>query len=275
MNSWRWSYEGYEPEMEGQREALCTLGNGYVATRGALSESSADDVHYPGTYLAGIYNRLSTEVAGRVVVNESLVNAPNWLPLRFRVEGGEWFSAETCAMLEHHLELDLHRAVLTRRSTMRDVDARSLSVTERRFVSLSDHHLLAVEVTVVPLDFSAVIEVESALDGNVANTGVKRYNSLGTEHLEHVDSEIVDNDVMLLEVRTNDSKVAIAQAARTRVSVAGQPASAAWTGTTSRARGEPVGPARGRAGRGAHSREDRRPATPHATRGSTRPGLPR
>ncbi|MEU1481951.1 hypothetical protein [Streptomyces sp. NPDC005760] len=29
--------------------SLCTLGNGYLATRGALPECAADDVHYPGT----------------------------------------------------------------------------------------------------------------------------------------------------------------------------------------------------------------------------------
>jgi alpha,alpha-trehalase len=34
------------------REALCTVGNGYMATRGAAPESSAGEHHYPGTYLA-------------------------------------------------------------------------------------------------------------------------------------------------------------------------------------------------------------------------------
>ena len=32
-----------------------------------------------------------TEIAGRRVENEDLVNVPNWLPLRFRVAGGPWF----------------------------------------------------------------------------------------------------------------------------------------------------------------------------------------
>ena len=40
------------------REALCTVGNGYFATRGAAPESKAGQVHYPGTYAAGVYNRL-------------------------------------------------------------------------------------------------------------------------------------------------------------------------------------------------------------------------
>jgi trehalose/maltose hydrolase-like predicted phosphorylase len=50
-NEWLWDYEGVDPAMEGQREALCTLGNGYFATRGAAPEAVADGVHYPATYI--------------------------------------------------------------------------------------------------------------------------------------------------------------------------------------------------------------------------------
>lgn len=35
--AWTWAYEGYDPAGERLREALCTLGNGYFATRGAGS----------------------------------------------------------------------------------------------------------------------------------------------------------------------------------------------------------------------------------------------
>ena len=66
------------------REALCTVGNGYFATRGAAPESKAGQVHYPGTYAAGVYNRLDDLVGGTRTQHESLVNLPNWLPLTFR-----------------------------------------------------------------------------------------------------------------------------------------------------------------------------------------------
>ena len=88
MSDWLLVYEGFDPERERLREALCTLGNGYFATRGAGSESEADTIHYPGTYFAGGYNRLKTKIAGRIIENEDLVNLPNWLPLNFRFEGG-------------------------------------------------------------------------------------------------------------------------------------------------------------------------------------------
>ena len=59
MNAWVLAYDGFEPPGERLREALCTLGNGYFATRGAAPEAAADTVHYPGSYVAGVYNRRS------------------------------------------------------------------------------------------------------------------------------------------------------------------------------------------------------------------------
>ena len=78
MNTWPWVYEGFEKTEEGVRETLTALGNGYFCTRGAAPWADADDlVHYPGTYVHAGYNRLTTEIAGRPVENEDLVNLPN------------------------------------------------------------------------------------------------------------------------------------------------------------------------------------------------------
>ena len=70
------------------------MGNGYFATRGAAPESKAGQVHYPGTYAAGVYNRLDDVIAGNKIDNESLVNLPNWLALTFRIDGGDWFDID-------------------------------------------------------------------------------------------------------------------------------------------------------------------------------------
>jgi trehalose/maltose hydrolase-like predicted phosphorylase len=114
VNPWVLAYDGVDPPGEGLREALCTLGNGYFATRGAAPEAAADAVHYPGTYVAGCYNRLTSQVAGREVENEDLVNVPNWLPLTLRPEGGAWLDLARQEVLGHRQELDLRRGVLTR-----------------------------------------------------------------------------------------------------------------------------------------------------------------
>ena len=213
---WLWTYEGYEPEREGLREALCTLGNGYFASRGALAESSADGTHYPGTYVAGIFNRLQTEVEGRTVSNESMVNVPNWLVLTFTADDGTPFDTEHCSVLDHDVELDMRRALLTRRSRLQHPDGRVLSITERRFVSLSDPHLAGLETSIVAEGWSGPLRVRSALDGSVTNSGVGRYRELDNEHLEPRFLCEATREALCLEVETKHSHIRIAQTARTR-----------------------------------------------------------
>ncbi len=84
-DAWTLKYYTYEPEKERTREALLTIGNGYLGSRGALEETEANDVNYPGTYIAGLYNRMETEISGKTVSNEDFVNIPNWLSLSFKI----------------------------------------------------------------------------------------------------------------------------------------------------------------------------------------------
>lgn len=226
MSRWLLTYDGYAPHEEALREALCTLGNGYFATRGAAPESAADRIHYPGTYLAGCYDRLTSEVEGRAVENEDLVNAPNWLPLTFRIEGGDWFTLDAAGLLSCWQQLDLRRGVLTRTVRVRDAAGRTSRVTQRRLVSMDDPHVAALETTIVAEDWSGRMEIRSGLDGRVVNDGVARYRGLSGAHLR-TDGEGVDGEVMWLRTRTATSRIAVAVAARTRV-IGADPERTAW-----------------------------------------------
>jgi len=154
VNGWSLTYEGFLPTEEGLREALCTLGNGVFATRGAAPEAVADEVHYPGTYAAGVYDRLRTEIGGRGIENEDLVNLPNWLVLTFRPEGGNWLDLGSVEVLSYMQELDLRTGVLSRAFRFRDADGRTTGVRQRRLVSMAEPHLAALETTIVPEDWS-------------------------------------------------------------------------------------------------------------------------
>jgi alpha,alpha-trehalase len=220
--AWSLVYDHFDPGQEGLREALCTLGNGYFATRGAAPETEADEIHYPGAYLAGGYNRLRTEIAGRTVENEDLVNLPNWLPLTFRIEGGNWFNLMAVDLLEYHQELDLKAGLLLRHLRFRDKQGRISQVRTRRLVHMKEPHLAALEMVVIPENWSGTIEVRSGLDGQVINAGVERYRNLNDKHLEPVETSVVDEDRIYLKVETNQSEIRIAQTARTRFWVNGQ-----------------------------------------------------
>ncbi|MFF5262396.1 glycoside hydrolase family 65 protein [Actinomadura viridis] len=224
MSRWLLAYDGYDPRDEGLREALCTLGNGYFATRGAQPESAADGVHYPGTYIAGCYDRLPSDVAGHTVSNEDLVNAPNWLPLTIRVEEGPWFrpaeAAARGAMASYRQELDLRRGVLTRLIRFTDEEGRTIRMAQRRIVSMEDPHVAAMETTIVPENWSGRLEIRSALDGRVTNCGVARYRLLNGAHLVPGAEGEREPESMWLSCRTAASGIDIAVAARTRVDAA-------------------------------------------------------
>lgn len=215
--SWTLRYDSFAPEKEGLREALCTLGNGYLATRGAGEEAEADDIHYPGTYLASGYNRLTTEVAGHWVENEDLVNFPNWLKLRFRPAGGAWFKLRGVDVLDFEQTLDIRTAVLKRRIRFRDREHRITSVESRRLVHMRDPHLAAIELTITPEDWSGIIEICSELDGSIVNAGVQRYRELNSKHLHPIGLGEADDESLWLHVETVQSRLEMAQAARTRL----------------------------------------------------------
>jgi alpha,alpha-trehalase len=223
VRDWLLEYEGFDPEREGLREALCTLGNGYFATRGAAPEATADEVHYPGTYIAGVYDRLTTEIAGRGVENEDIVNAPNWLPLTFRIEGDEWFNPARLELLDYRQVLDLRRAVLTRSLRARDAAGRVTAVTQRRFVDMHHPHLAALETTIEAENWSGRVEVRSGLDGTVTNSGVARYRDLRGDHLVPVEAGTIGEDRINVLVQTRQSRKYIAEAARTIAARDGRP----------------------------------------------------
>lgn len=214
---WTLVYDSFDPARQGLREALCALGNGYFVTRGALPEAEADGINYPGTYVAGLYNRLVSEIAGRQIENEDLVNVPNWLTLRFCITGGPWFDVGQADVEDHRFELDMRHGTLTRRLTWKDAEGRRTSVVQRRFVSLKDEHLAGLTTQFTAENWSGTLAVCSGLDGRVINAGVKRYRDLNGHHLTTLGQAEVDQETVDLQVETTQSRVRVALAARTRL----------------------------------------------------------
>jgi trehalose-phosphatase len=226
--AWTVTFEGYDPHDEKLREALCTVGNGYFATRGAAPESRAGQVHYPGTYAAGVFNRLDDYVGGKKTAHESLVNLPNWLPLTFRIEGGDWFTADSVTLLSYRQTLDLRAAVLTRELRFRDDVGRTTTVTQQRFVSMNQAHVAALETTITAEDWSGTLELRSTLDANVGNCGVERYRDLASTHLTSLEKRALTPNSVLLTMRTTQSQIPIAVAARSTVWRDDEPAPATY-----------------------------------------------
>jgi trehalose/maltose hydrolase-like predicted phosphorylase len=216
MNEFTLVYDRFIPEEEGLREALTSTGNGYFCTRGAAEWEDAHGVHYPGTYAHGAYNRETTILGGRPVLNEDLVNLPNWLVLKLIIEGEETMGVSNVELLSYRHELDVRAAVVMREVRFRDRAGRETTLRSRRFVSMAHVHQAGIEWTVTPENWSGRVEIISALDGRVTNRGVARYRELEGRHLDPVSPRTFGGEVIALKVQTRQSNLYVAEAARTR-----------------------------------------------------------
>ncbi|HBZ29278.1 MAG TPA: beta-phosphoglucomutase family hydrolase [Nitrosomonas nitrosa] len=221
-SEWSLVFEGFDPAQEGIREALCTLGNGYFATRACVVWAMADGIHYPGTYLAGGYNRLRTDIAGRMVENEDLVNFPNWLALGLQISDQDLFDTPAIKILSYRQEISLRHSMLLRDITFEDGHGRRSTLRERRLVSMDNMHMGALEISLTADNWSANITVRSAIDGRIVNAGAKLYRKFNNKHLEPLASDVVGEDGVYLQVHTRQSNIHVAQAARTRAFIDGQ-----------------------------------------------------
>ena len=222
MDGFLLTYDGFEPGSEGLREALTSTGNGYLCTRGAAEWEEADGVHYPGTYVHGGYNRETTILSSVPVLNEDLVNMPNWLVLQLRIEGGEAIRLADVDLLGYRHELDIRYATVVRHVRFRDLSGRETTLHSRRFVSMGDPHHAGIEWTLVPENWSGRVEVVTAIDGRVSNGGVARYRQLEGRHLNPVSPRTFGPEVVALKAETRQSNLYISHAARTRVFAADQ-----------------------------------------------------
>jgi trehalose/maltose hydrolase-like predicted phosphorylase len=217
MDGFLLAYDSFDPEAEGLREALTSTGNGYLCVRGAAEWEDADGVHYPGTYAHGGYNRETTILGGLPVLNEDLVNLPNWLVLQLRIEGGDVIRLADVDLLGYRHELDIRFATVSRHLSFRDHEGHETTLHSRRFVSMADPHHGGIEWTLVPENWSGRVEVVTAIDGRVSNAGVARYRQLEGRHLNPVAPRTLGPEVVALKAETRQSNLYISQAARTRV----------------------------------------------------------
>jgi trehalose/maltose hydrolase-like predicted phosphorylase/beta-phosphoglucomutase-like phosphatase (HAD superfamily) len=214
---WWLMYSDVDRTDEGIVETLCTLANGYLGSRCARPWAEDNGTSYPGTYLAGVYNRLQSEVVGELVEVESLINAPNWLPVTFRPADGAWLGADDVVVSSHRVRVDLRCGLMVRHCIVTDGAGRRTALTERRVVSMADPHLVALELSCTPINWSGRLEMRAALDGAVLDDETIEDRLLANRHHELIDQGADDSGRLWLRVRTVQSQITVGMAARCRI----------------------------------------------------------
>ncbi|MDA3915431.1 MAG: beta-phosphoglucomutase family hydrolase [Deltaproteobacteria bacterium] len=213
-DGWNLSYDSFKPEEEKLRETLCTVGNGYLGTRGAFEGSYASDNHYPGTYIAGIFNKVPTKIEDRNIYNNDFVNCPNWHLIEYKIGKGDFINPMTMELVSYNQNLNMQKGVVERTLVCKDWLGRLTRIFSRRIASMADPHICAVRYCITPVNYSALLTIRSSLNGAIINDGVARYSTLTSKHLTPVSQGKTRNGIYL-HVRTNRSKYDIVMSAKT------------------------------------------------------------
>ena len=209
------SYHDYDLNKEKSRESLLTVGNGYFGTRGCMEEISACNTNYPGTYIAGLFNRRVTKIAGRDVENEDFVNCPNWTYFRIKIKDGDWLDFNKDAkILQITRKLHFKTGQLVKELKIRDNNKHELLIRSKRIADMGNPNLAAITYDIVPLNFNGTITVKTGIDGDIINNGVVRYRQLNQQHLEPVDQGFKD-DISFVRVKTTQSETEVLVAEKT------------------------------------------------------------
>lgn len=205
--TWHLDYYGqYRGKRNYGQEAMLTVGNGFLGLRGSYPEAHADQDNYPGLYTAGLYDQLTTNLNGRDVTNEDLVNLPNAQALTFGVDHQTPFQIKASNIQDIYRSLDLHTGTLTTTLLVQLPTGHALQVTTKKLANFKDWHRFTIQYQVTPLNFAGSLQIYSAIDGTVINANVDRYAAFDQHHVQ-VTGLSQRDDGIYLEGQTKTSQV--------------------------------------------------------------------
>ncbi|WP_225419707.1 glycoside hydrolase family 65 protein [Lapidilactobacillus wuchangensis] len=173
---WQIVYQNipHGPKSYGQ-ESILTLGNGYLGWRGAPVTTQFSDDHYPGLYVAGVFNQTTTVVNHRDIVNEDMVNLPNPQLLRIFVDNQE----VTVPYDQRKACLNMDQGTLVEHFEY-PLAAGRLKLDTVKVCDPVNYHQLALKVN-IQLDFAAQVKVQLIVDGKIKNQNVQRYREFNSQ----------------------------------------------------------------------------------------------
>lgn len=161
---WLINENSFSPNSQHHKETIFTIGNGYLATRGAFEEGYPNERR--ATFVHGVFDDVPISFT-------ELANAPDWLPLHIYLNG-ERFSLTEGVTQEFDRHLDLRTGILTRTVRWISPSGHAATLTFERFASLADEHLLGIRCQILP-DFDGQVEIRAALNGNTDNEGITHW----------------------------------------------------------------------------------------------------
>lgn len=174
VESWRITETGFDQKQNYRNETTFALSNGYLGTRGTFVEGYDFDVDtgLEGNFINGFYEsehvRYGEWNYGFPTMSQSLLNLPDCKRVEIYVDG-ERMDLRKGKILSYSRSLHMDQGVVTREVEWESESGKQVRFYSCQLVCLNRKNLMALKLTVTPLDFSGKIKLVSKLSADVEN----------------------------------------------------------------------------------------------------------
>ena len=178
---------GFDPHGLNKYASIMACGNGYMGIRATHEEDYTQQTR--GMFLAGLYHK-----AGRNETNE-LINIPDITGIEIELDG-EHFTLLSGEILSWQRELAFANGELRRSVLWRSPAGKTYRLESRRFVSLDQLSLVAMQLSITPVDAASKIVLKTGIDATQTNSG--------RQHLDEVSVRVFDPNFIQGVYETQD-----------------------------------------------------------------------
>lgn len=188
VDEWKIVEDGFQPQYNRITESLCSIGNGKLGQRGMFEEKYSGDT-LQGSYIAGIYFPDKTRVGwwknGYPEYFAKVINSVNWIGLQVHINGFE-LDLHACSVRSFVRELNMLEGTLYRSFIAKLPTGEKIKVETKRFLSIVDDEIGALEYSITALNFSGEIVLVPFLDFDVVNEDSNYEEKFWSEVEKHV-----------------------------------------------------------------------------------------
>jgi maltose phosphorylase len=186
-HEWQIIEEGFNPEMNRESESIFSIGNGYMGQRANFEEHYSGDT-LQGSYIAGVYYPDKTRVGwwknGYPEYFAKVLNAPNWIGIDIFVNGKPVDMASSVVHSFCRI-LNMKEGYLERSFKITVSKNKTIEISSRRFVSMTEPDLGLIRYTVKSIDFTGTLTYKVYIDADIKNEdtnyGKKFWKETGRE----------------------------------------------------------------------------------------------
>ena len=162
INDWKIIQNRFDPNIQREAESIFSIGNGSFGQRANFEEKYSGDT-LQGSYVGGVYYPDKTRVGwwknGYPEYFAKVLNSCHWSGIHLEYANQEIDLAK-CEVKSFYRELNLKTGVLYRKCRLTLQDDKEIDIESKRFCSMDQEELAAIEYSVTPINFSGNFKLQ-------------------------------------------------------------------------------------------------------------------